>query len=503
MTLKNSIFSAQPGIQRDGTQFASRRWIDGQWIRFQRGLPRKIGGYKQVLTGLPNVPRKVFLVPNSPNFNVYIADYQSLKFFLMDQYAYALGGLQDRTPADFFVSLNNNWKIDTMYSTTTKGSTLIAHASQSLSSIDSTIETPIFYGPATGVDPLSSTNIAISGGFVILHPYLFTFGNDGQVNVSEPSDPTTIMESYQVSGSKIVAGFTTRGGNTSPAGILWTLDSVIRVTQVSIQDIDFKFDTLTDESSILSSSGIVEYDGFYFWAGVDRFYVYNGTVQELPNDANLNYFFDNLNYSFRQKIWATKIPRFGEIWWHYPSVDSATGECDSVLIYNVRESCWYDSNLGRGAGFYTQVFNKPVWTDNTAAPYSVWAHETGVNQVNLDGSQVAIDSHIESPIFSNCAVSLEGQAVGTDKNVYAYRFEPDFIQSGPMSVIVNTRSYANSQVTSTDSTDPQFSFTSATEKLDLHVQGREMSIKIECNGLDSDFQMGQILLTQKIGDDRP
>ena len=30
------ILNVQPGIQRDGTGFASRFWRDGQWCRFQR-----------------------------------------------------------------------------------------------------------------------------------------------------------------------------------------------------------------------------------------------------------------------------------------------------------------------------------------------------------------------------------------------------------------------------------------------------------------------------------
>ena len=37
--------TALPGIQRDGTALASNRYTDGEWVRFQRGLPRKIGGY--------------------------------------------------------------------------------------------------------------------------------------------------------------------------------------------------------------------------------------------------------------------------------------------------------------------------------------------------------------------------------------------------------------------------------------------------------------------------
>jgi hypothetical protein len=34
------------GIKRDGTQFEGDYYVDGQWCRFQRKLPRKMGGYR-------------------------------------------------------------------------------------------------------------------------------------------------------------------------------------------------------------------------------------------------------------------------------------------------------------------------------------------------------------------------------------------------------------------------------------------------------------------------
>ena len=37
-----------PGIKRDGTRFEGDQYVDGQWVRFQRGLPRKIWGYRSI-----------------------------------------------------------------------------------------------------------------------------------------------------------------------------------------------------------------------------------------------------------------------------------------------------------------------------------------------------------------------------------------------------------------------------------------------------------------------
>jgi hypothetical protein len=127
----------------------------------------------------------------------------------------------------------------------------------------------------------------------------------------------------------------------------------------------WRYDIISSQSSILSSQSVIEYDGVYYWCGTDRFLLYNGVVKEIPNTMNQNYFFDNLNYDQRQKVWATKVPRFGEIWWFYPRGDAT--ECTDAIIYNVRENIWYDAGEARGAqrsaGYFSQVFAFPVAAD--------------------------------------------------------------------------------------------------------------------------------------------
>ena len=47
----------QAGIKRDGTQFESREFTEGVWSRFQRMVPRKMGGYRQMFRDSNGVPR--------------------------------------------------------------------------------------------------------------------------------------------------------------------------------------------------------------------------------------------------------------------------------------------------------------------------------------------------------------------------------------------------------------------------------------------------------------
>jgi hypothetical protein len=228
---------------------------------------------------------------------------------------------------------------------------------------------------ATSSGPVTLTfdnNIEVSGGLVALHPYLFVYGNNGLIqncSAGNPSDWVSAdANAVNVASGKIVQGLPVRGGSNAPSGLFWSLDSLIRVSFIGGTGTPaqyWRYDIISSQTSILSSQSAIEYDGVYYWCGVDRFLLYNGVVKEIPNSMNQNYFFDNLNYDQRQKVWVTKVPRFGEVWWFYPRGDAT--ECTDAVIYNVRENVWYDAGEARGAqrsaGYFSQVFAFPVAAD--------------------------------------------------------------------------------------------------------------------------------------------
>jgi hypothetical protein len=214
-----------------------------------------------------------------------------------------------------------------------------------------------------------NNNVAVSGGVVTLHPYVFVYGNNGLIRNCAAGNAqdwvSTDANKINVAAGKIVQGLPVRGGSNAPSGLFWSLDSLIRVSYIGGSGTPpqfWRYDIISSQSSILSSQSAIEYDGVYYWCGVDRFLLYNGTVKEIPNTFNQNYFFDNLNYNQRQKVWVTKVPRYGEIWWFYPRGNAT--ECSDAIIYNVRENVWYDAGeaLGarRSAGYFSQVLAHPV-----------------------------------------------------------------------------------------------------------------------------------------------
>ncbi len=511
-----------PGIKKDGTSFASRHYLDGHWCRFQRGLPRKMGGYRQILS-VPRRPHGMLIVPQGQDFKVILGDSDTLTYFMMGENGNALSGLVNRTAEGFIADVHNTWQFQTLYTAGTQTQWLIAHAAPNLSSIASPVETPVYAGNLYEESPLQpllledGTPLLTSGGIVVLSPYLLVFGNGGLVRWSKAGDPFTFpAENFAVvCPRKIVRGMPARGGNASPAGLLWSLDSLLRVTFHPDSDgtPNFRFDTLTSESSILSTNSVVEYDGLYFWAGVDRFLFYNGVVQEVPNPLNLDYFYVNtattgVNYPQRQKVWATKVPQYGEIWFFYPSGTSE--ECDRAVIYNLREKTWYSTDIeidgglnplrGRGCGYFEQVFADPVWASNAVEEggYALWQQETGVDKVWADGATEAVPSYFRTGDIAWCAIGPDGAWTGVDRKVLLDRLEPDFVMTQEMSVSAWTRDYAQSPVVRT----LLGRFRRDTTHLDTRIQGREMSLLFGSFDEGSFYEMGQVLLTLSVGDAR-
>jgi len=67
--------------------------------------------------------------------------------------------------------------------------------------------------------------------------------------------------------------------NTAPAleSLRW-LSGGQGVTRFAGGSTVFQFDVLTSDSSIISPDSVIDYDGIFYWMGVDRFLMFNGVV---------------------------------------------------------------------------------------------------------------------------------------------------------------------------------------------------------------------------------
>ena len=480
-----------PGIKRDGTVFQNDQYTDGVWCRFQRGDPKKIGGYKAIFSSLTGIYRGLVAQPyNGVNY-IFAGNYEVLNVFTTNidfgsgsgpypvnvlpgtTYANVISNTttqvivsgdatavfaptkqiiltQSGTPTVYTISTSVHttspnqttitfspaapsgtiskiwlygtpfvpdaeggpyrvtWQFDSQFSPQGGDLAVFAHPGYNLVNIDNGVPSQILVGKITpdandqwNFSGLSDSEgqqptyqpITVDGGVCVLYPFIFAYGSHGYI-ANNNVDFTvynqqnfydwngTFANQANVASSKIVKGIPVRGGTNSPSGLFWATDSLIRVSFNSqATGIYWSYDIVSSQISIISSNAIVETDGTYFWMGVDRFYLYNGSVKVLPNDKNINWLYNNLNFSQRQKVWATKVPRYNEIWFFYPR-GTAT-ECTDAIIYNVKDDLWYDAGQAVGAqrscGYTTELFPTPIWADWNynpifSPPFTIIAH---------------------------------------------------------------------------------------------------------------------------------
>lgn len=528
---------SQPGIKRDGTRFEGDAYVDGQWVRFQRGLPRKMGGYRSINKYLEGQVRTLMEYTQDSLTYIHGGSANKVERFYIDG-NYNTSVITDRTPtSSFTVSDENMWQFDVSYDTT-NGNQIVAQVAPNLNCICNSTGGELFVGDLLGTSALTRvtnvpSNFNCTGGVVTLPPYTFAFGNDGYVAWSAPNAPNDFTSSgagnAYVTGQKIIKGMPLRGGpGNSPSGLFWSADALIRGSYIGGTGPAFQFDTISSQTSIMSAACVIEYDGIFYWIGTDRFLMFNGVVREIENNMNQNFFFDNINMRYRQKVFAMKVPRYGEIWWCFPKGDST--EPNHAIIFNVRENTWYDTalpNNGRSAGVFPAVFRKPLMagsepylladdtrivesggdtritedgvdyrvTEESGQPrYKFWVHEVGTDE---------IDGIYENPVqsyFETADLSLPVTAQ-QNKALQVVLLEPDFVQSGHMTVQVRGRANARAQEVNGDvMTIPETASTPQEQVVFFKTQRRELRFRFESNCIGGDYQAGLILAHVQPGD---
>lgn len=510
----------KPGIKRDGTLFQSEYCTNGQWVRFRRGMVQKIGGQLGMNIDF-NTRINTLLMASSgggPNCYAFVGTNNQIT-----KLAFNPAFIVAQAPAFIIPQINNMpdllWQFEIITRSIIQGNQTIyekrivcfganngRNITQNSAPImyEGLVEPDVFNTQLT----LVNINPLANGGICFAPPYLFIYGSNGYVSYSTSADPFVFTGGdsgqFKIPGGKVIYGRQIRGGTSSPSLLFWTMSAVVRVTNVGDQGVLFKNDVLSTSTSILSSKCVVEYDGLFFWPGTDRFFVFNGVVQEMDNKINQQYFFDNLDMSQRQKVFGVRNPKYGEIWWYYP--EKGQTEVSHAIVYNIKENTWYDTTISRNAGTYFEEEGLAC-TAGAALLFSdnrnyLWQHEVEIDQVwypNFLGGErttAAIFSSFVTPTFSWAAFNPMKQLTGNDRWVDLKRIEPDFVMNDntdAMSVVVHTKEYAQS----TDTISAPFQFTGATEKLDMSVQGRHMSLEFTSNKY---FEMGHVMLQLGIGD---
>jgi hypothetical protein len=171
---------------------------------------------------------------------------------------------------------------------------------------------------------------------------------------------------------------------------------------------------------------------------------------------------------------------------------------------------------GSGAGFsipvtaiYVQAIQMSAAATGTGAvslTFSIpanliemYQHEIGTDDVNGQNVRAILSSFETNDLSWLGGGPSQPAPDGNNRWIRIERIEPDFVQTGEMSVVVTGRPFAQGE----DKDSDPFFFGPNIGKIDMREQRRELRLKFTSDVAGGNYQLGKLLLNAEIGDSRP
>jgi len=326
--------------------------------------------------------------------------------------------------------------------------------------------------------------------------HVIVFGCDPEATPGV-QDPLVIRFSSQESltdwetRADNTAGELRIGSGSEIIGAVQTKQQIIVFTDVSIHAMQyigppytFGVQEVSSGVSIMGPNAMVAIGDVVFWMGKGEFYVYSGSVAQIPCDVK-EYIFSNLNQGQALKINAGHNSSFSEVWWFYPSTNSS--ENDSYVVYNYDQKIWYYGSMPRTAWVDRGVFGNPV---AASSDNYLYYQDSGFN----DGSNnppTALSPYIESSVVD----IGEG-----DQFMFATRVIPDLTfrnstsASPTATFTIKARNFPGDNFISSDANavtkTASVPVEQFTDQVFIRLRGRSMSIRIESNQTNTSWRLG-------------
>lgn len=354
--------------------------------------------------------------------------------------------------------------------------------------------------------PLTQNTLAVSDA----SRFTFAFGTNDYLSTT--FDPMLVRWSDQESMTNWVPSITSQSGSirlshgSEIRAVLQSRQEILVYTDAAVYSMQYlgapyvwSTQLLSDNISIVSINAAAYSNGTAFWMGQDKFYKYDGRVQALRCDLR-QFIYDDIDRGEFGQIFASTNEGFNEVWWFYcTKSDNLEKKINRYVVYNYVEDIWYYGSMNRTAWLDSSLRDYPI-----AATYSnnLVYHENGVD----DGTVLpatAIASYIQTSQFD----------IGDGHNfAFVWRMLPDLTFRGSVdgttpSLLIqleplqNSGSGYNSPLSVGGTNSGAFGTVTATQvypisldtftgQLNIRVRGRQMSMRIICATLGTQWQMG-------------
>lgn len=314
--------------------------------------------------------------------------------------------------------------------------------------------------------------------------------------------PTTTQDPLVIrfSSQESVTDWETRADNTAGelrigtgsyiVGATQTKQQVVIFTDLSVYTMQYigppytyGLTEVSSNISIVGQNAMSSTGDSVYWMGVGQFYMYNGSVSQIPCTVR-EYVFSNINQFQLSKVAAANNAAFSEIWWFYPS--AASDNNDRYVVYNYAADIWYYGTMARTA-----------WQDNGYTGLPIAASQDGYLYYQEYGLN---DNSGELPVPLNAYIESSAIDIGEGEQfMFASRIIPDITfrnsTTDPTATFtIKARNYpggsyfntSNNSVVSTATVPVQL----FTEQAFIRVRGRSVALRVESDQVDTAWRLG-------------
>ena len=315
-----------------------------------------------------------------------------------------------------------------------------------------------------GTNPIGSTD---------QDPLLIRFGSQESLVDFTPTSTNTAGDLRLGSGSTFVQAVETK------QQILVFTDKAVFSMRFIGPPFTFGLQELSKNITIMSPKSAIAIDDAVFWMGKDSFYAYAGQTQQLPCSVRDKVFLD-FNNSQADKVFAGANSKWGEIWWFYPSANSA--EIDKYVIYNYLEKTWYYGSLSRTAWHDRGIRTFPI----AAGSSYLFEHENGNDDdgsamtASIESSQIDIGDGYQFTFIKQLVpdITFDGSTVNSPAATFTLQ-----ARNGPGSPYSNTSAGTSTRTATT----PVEQFT---DLVNVRLRGRSFNMKLESTGEGVMWKLG-------------
>ena len=360
------------------------------------------------------------------------------------------------------------------YDTSSAGRAVLVSGLAGATSVPTTTSVSIISFPdrhllSLGADPISS-----SGN---IDPMQVRWSTQEDFTIWQPTATNTAGDQRLEVGTKIVGAVSAKDET-----FIATDEAVYGMSFIGPPFI-FSFRLLATNCGAAGKNVLLSVDNRVYWMGKSNFFLYDGTVKEIPCPIQ-HFVFDRMQSNYIDKTIVGHNKSFNEVIWFYVSNDNTAGtanpEPDSYVAFNYQDLAWSIGTLNRTV--WSDAFgvrNVPFAFDETGILYN---HETGTSD---NGS--SMNSFVES---SAMEISQGGDSLYMVDKVI-----PDLTASDDTNLYLTlkTRKYPNSP----DIDKGTFTVTNETTKVSTRARARQMTMKLESTGINDDWQLGDFRINTR------